>query len=135
MFTSDGDVVTLDGMYPGRDWPVDLAEELLDDPSHWSVGYEGSLPDQWRKFAEVASFVNGFNRGSVSPKGAVERLRYPEALERYSTQELLDMLSVIWRMERHVGGGLIQIEPGLRELLRLVVTRIKSSTPPHFIHP
>lgn len=133
MYSAEEDIVTLDGMYPGRDWPVGLAEDLLNDPSPWSVGYDRTLPDQRAKVAEVASFVNGFNRRALSPKLAVERIQHRETLEDSSTQELLDMLNVIWRMERHVGGGLTQIEPSLRELLRIVVTRVRSSTPPHFV--
>jgi len=129
------DVVVLDGMHPGRDWPLALAEQLLSDPAPWSDEVPLAGPTQWRTFAEVASAVNWHNRRRVSPKLAVEPLRRNEPLAIYSTQELLDMLSAIWRMHHHVGAGVGEVEPGLRALLRVVVARMRSATPPRFEFP
>ncbi len=125
----------LDGWYRDGEWPLALAEQLLADPTPWSAGYRNTGPTQWHTFARVASAVNWAARWRVSPKLAAQRLRQNEPLEGYSTQELLDMLSAIWRMQHHVGAGLADIEPGLRALLGLVVTRVRSATPPQFRLP
>lgn len=92
MYNPHDDVVLLDGMNPSRNWPVELAEQLLADPTPLSRGYFDSGLTQWSRFAEVASCVNWHNRLLVSPKLSVTRLLQNESLEVYSTQELLDML-------------------------------------------
>jgi hypothetical protein len=135
VYNPQEDVVVLDGIHQDRDWPLAIAEQLLTDPTPWSTGYRSTAPTQWHLFSEVASFVNWSNRRRISPKVAVERLRQNEPLDIYSTQELLDMLSAIWRMHHHVGAGFAEIEPALRVLLGIIVTRVRSTTPPRFQFP
>lgn len=135
MYNPQEDVVVLDGWHQDREWPLTLAEQLLADPTPLSAGYHDTGPTQWRTFAMVASSVNWAARWRVSPKLAAQRFRQNEPLEDYSTQELLDMLSAIWRMQHHVGAGLADIEPGLRALLGLVVARVRSAAPPQFRFP
>ena len=135
MYNPQEDTVALDGMHRDGDWPLALAEQVLTDPTPLSAGYDDPGPTQWRRFAEIASYVDWYNRRLVSPRLAVQRLRQNEPLDSYSTQELLDMLSAIWRMQHHVGAGLAEIDPGLRALLGIVVTRVRSATPPQFQFP
>ena len=135
VYHPNDDAVILDGVQGRRDWPLALAEQLLADPMPWSAGASETGRTQWSRFAEVASSVNWSTRRHVSPKVAVERLGQNDRLESYSTQELLDMLSAVWRMQRHVGYGLTEIEPGLRTVVRIVVTRVRSATPPQFQPP
>jgi len=135
VYNPQEDTVALDGMHRDGDWPLALAEQVLADPTPLSTGYDDPGPTQWPRFAEIASYVNWYNRRLVSPRLAVQRLRQNEPLDSYSTQELLDMLSAIWRMQQHVGAGLAESEPGLRALLGIVVTRVQSATPPQFRFP
>jgi hypothetical protein len=132
MYDPQDDVVVLDGLRSGRDWPLALAEQVLVDPTPWSKEGPTEGSTQGRAVAEVASCVTWSTRRQISPKIAAERLRRNESLERYSTQELLEMLNAIWRMDHFTGAGLAELEPALRALLSVVVARVRSATPPQF---
>lgn len=125
------DMVVLDGMYPDTSWPIEAAKRLVTDEKPWSS--EVGENDQSELFAYVASFVAGRNRYKDRVSTIIRLLLSDFPLDSLSTQQLLDMLNLIWRAQHHVGGSLDKIESRLRQLLNIVILRIESTNPPLFI--
>ncbi len=120
--------VILDG--PGRlpQWPIELAESLLADPTTWGTnlsGYFGSslfpsevleqaarTPDRNNDFSRLATQVNGYNRHPIEwAVKLFDEVKVHNTYQHYTTQELLD------------GSGLRFSDRGLHELKGLTGAR------------
>jgi len=129
-------------------WPVELAEALLSNPLPWgpplyALGRyfdDPTQPDQSELFMELASSVDGaYNRhgGTGDPwnwaSTLMARVKAGVSFTEYSTQDLLDIVFLLYRGERFNDGLIREEEPLLRTIVQEVVKRVHSMTPPTFI--
>lgn len=131
-------------------WPVELAEKLLANPSSWGppeytlgIGYidDPQQPDQSSNFIALAHCIDGAYKRHGGSMGEawnranliMERIRAGSSCAEYSAQELLDIVFLCSRGERFSDGLIRSAEPVLREIVREVVRRVRSSNPPVFL--
>ena len=131
-------------------WPVDLAEKLLASPLPWGpptyalgIGYidNPEQPDQASDFFELARYVDGAYERHGEGIGEVwdwatpiiKNVKEGGSCEAYTTQDLLDIVFLHVRGERFSDGLIRSAEPMLREIVREVVRRVHSATPPVFL--
>ena len=131
-------------------WPVELAEQLLASALPWGppayglgVGYpdDPHQPDQSHAFSTLAQCVDGaYERHGRSMREAwdwarplIESLKASGSCAQYPTQDVLDLVFLHARGERFSDGLIRSAEALLRELVREVVQRVHSSTPPTFL--
>ena len=143
------DTVILDGLEPIQDWPVVLAESLLSDNATWGTYTRDSyaagflskvkreaLPERerFKDFYKLATSVNGYNRHDVEwASTQLDAIKAQEAVNSYTTQELLDLVFFVCRGERFSDGLISNSEPQLRAMIQEVVNRVHSDAPPTFI--
>lgn len=129
------DSVMLDGPSAEESWPLRAAEALLTDETPWGLGPNERGPNQTVQFCRLAACVNAHKRGRTYTwaYSLLDRVDAGAAYEEYSTQELLDVLFVACRTDRFRSGTLKAEEPRLRLLLREIVRRVRSDSPPTFL--
>ncbi len=131
-------------------WPVELAEQLLASSFPWGppaytlgIGYtdDPQQPDQSNIFLMLAHCVDGaYERHGESMGEAwdwahplIERMKASGSYTEYPAQDLLDLVFLHARGERFSDGLIRSAESILREMVREVVQRVHSSTPPTFL--
>lgn len=131
-------------------WPVHLAEKLLASLLPWGpptyvlgIGYidNPKQPDQASDFFELARYVDGAYERHGKDIGKawnwatsiINNVEEGRSCEEYTTQDLLDIVFLHVRGERFSDGLIRSAEPMLREIVREVVGRVHSSTPPVFL--
>jgi hypothetical protein len=122
------DEVLLDGHNEIQQWPVALAKSLLDDTTSWAQ-------DRFRDFYYLATCVNGYNRHPFGDEWGPHLLREIESggpLQKYATQELLDLVFIICRADRFSDGLIKNTEAQLRKIVQEVTRRVESDSPPTF---
>lgn len=124
------DIIVLDGIYGGSEWPEETAAELLSDPSPW----DPVNTTQWKRFHYVAQCINGYNRIPIRLMSTQMRfLMEASSLNQYSTQYLLDIFFYLLRSCHWSQSGAGLAEPKLREILDIIIRRIHSTNPPIFL--
>lgn len=134
--------VKLDGIFATDPWPLELARSLLRDPLPWGTWWPGHpeehRPTRYADFNRLALQVTAYKRHrpgvswGVSWSNPVRDEDLDQALERYSTQDLLDALFFATRGDRFNYGLICRLEPRLRLILQEVVRRVQSEEPPQF---
>jgi hypothetical protein len=127
----DKDEVILDGQNEIQQWPITLAQRLLDDTTSWAGG------ERFQDFYYLATCVTGYNRhpfGSKWGPNLLNNIKSEGIQEKHTTQELLDLMFHICRADRFNDGLIKTEEPQLRRIVQEVVQRIESSSPPTFIN-
>ncbi len=122
------DEVLLDGHNEIQEWPVVLARTLLNDSASWAQ-------DRFKDFYYLATCVNGYNRhpfGAEWGSNLFHAIKSDSMLQKYPTQELLDLLFHMCRADRFNEGLIDHEETLLRKILQEVVKRVESDSPPIF---
>ena len=131
-------------------WPVELAEQLLASSLCWGppayalgLGYvdDPKQPDQSSDFFALAWCVDGAYERQGGDMGQawdwarpiIDSVKAGGSCAEYATQDLLDLVFLHARGERFSDGLIRSAEPILREIVREVVKRVRSSTPPVFL--
>lgn len=127
-----------------------LAEKLLSSSLPWGppayalgIGYidDPKQPDQADDFLKLAYCIDGaYERHSGGMGEAwdwanpiINRVKEGGSCAEFTTQDLLDIVFLHARGERFSDGLIRAAEPILREMVREVVNRVRSSTPPVFL--
>jgi hypothetical protein len=131
------DIVLLDGPDAPSEWPLALAESLLQDPTPWGIPLRRGAANRYQDAHRLATCVNMYHRLQAGTpwRNPIQDPALADHLARYTTQELLD--GVFWgvRGERFSAGLTLEVEPRLRLAVAEVVRRIHSDTPPTFVTP
>lgn len=124
------DLVILDGISLVAEWPLELAESLLADPTPWWGSWPGDPTDQPNRGPDYARLANCVYAYCRYPR-RVHLLRDLE-VSNCPTQQLLDALYLEFCCERFGYGSIRRYESRLRQAVQEVVRRAHSEHPPHF---
>ena len=147
-FEPKNDEVYLSRRY--KQWPIDRAEKLLASslpwgPSTYALGIgsnnDQKQPDQSSDFLKLAEYVDGAyerNGNNMSAawdwaKPIIQSVKSGGSRAKYPTQDLLDILFLHARGERFSDGLIRSAEPMLREMVKEIIRRVNSATPPVFL--
>lgn len=133
------DLVILDGISLVSEWPLELAESLLDDSTPWWGSWPGDPTDEPNRgpdFAQLVNCVYGYCR--YAHKGDLKLLYgassdFSTRCSISPTQQILDALYFTIHRERFGYGHIRKHERLMRQALQEVVSRVHSEHPPQFL--